>query len=1041
MPLTPTSIRRPVATAMVYLIVITLGVIGFYYLPVDLLPPIEYPRLTVYVRYPNVGPEEMEKIITEPIENALAGVPNVEKMTSRSDEGRSFVTLNFSQGTNLDEAANDVRGALDRVRDDLPKEAESPGIWKFDPNNSPIVILGVSSKTHNLQELTRILDREIRNRFEQIPGVGTIDIWGGVDRQIVINLKRDRLLASHLTSDDVIRALSRENTTLPGGNVKHGVSDLYVRSIGEYQSLDQIRNTVVSSTSNGVVRVRDVANVVDGYADLGRYVRVDGQPMIRLAIRKQSGANTLEVADAVKREADRINGIRSDLKMIVATDQSNFINSSVNNVLNSAIWGGLLAILILYIFLRNGSTTAIIALAIPISIIATFSLLYMNGMTLNLMSLGGLALGVGMMVDNGIVVLENIVRIRHNGKSLKESSLIGTRQVAGAIIASTLTTIVIFLPVVFMQSVTGMLFKELALVIVFSLLCSLLVALTLVPMLSSRFMTIKEGHEDKLAENSRMHNLFAKTEEWYAGLIEKAIRHKYVVFGSATALVALTLLLFPLIPVELAPQSDADEISVDMNMAEGTNIAVINEFTRELDYYVRNFVPQDQIKHLSRDVRNGHAEVEITLVDPSKRTVEPSVLADRIRKHVEGLIPGAEINVQAQPGLWILRRIFSSGSNSDAVEVELRGNDLRQAQAIALQLKNKMEQIKGISDVQISAQEGRPEENVSFDREKIAQLGLSVQQVAQVLETNIGGSEASRYREGGDQFPIMVRLQPKDRLTTQDLDNISIRSADGRILPISAVVKKRNARGPTSITRIDGQRVTYISANLEKGMALGEAVQKMRTSFTNVSLPQGFSLAFGGEYEEQQKAASDFILSIIMALILVYMVMAGQFERFIDPLIVMFSVPLAIVGVVPVMLLTGTTLNMQSMMGMVMLAGIVVNNAIVLVDYINLLIRENNMNTYDAVVLAGRYRLRPILMTALTTILGLLPMSLGWGSGGEIQASLARVVIGGLTASTLITLVLIPVIYIKVAWLKERIGAIEWAPLNWVMSHLRPADS
>ena len=1041
MPLTPTSIRRPVATAMVYLIVITLGVIGFYYLPVDLLPPIEYPRLTVYVRYPNVGPEEIEKIITEPVENALAGVPDVEKMTSRSDEGRSFVTLNFGQGTNLDEAANDVRGALDRVRDNLPKEAESPGIWKFDPNNSPIVILGVSSKTHDLPELTRILDREIRNRFEQIPGVGTIDIWGGVDRQILINLKRDRLLASHLTSDDVIQALARENTTLPGGNVKHGVSDLYVRSIGEYQSLSQIRNTVVTSSSNGMIRVRDVADVVDGYADLGRYVRVDGQPMIRLAIRKQSGANTLQVADAVKREAERINGIRSDLKMIVATDQSNFISSSVNNVLNSAIWGGLLAILILYVFLRNGSTTAIIALAIPISIIATFSLLYMNGMTLNLMSLGGLALGVGMMVDNGIVVLENIVRIRNTGKNLKDSSLIGTRQVAGAIIASTLTTLVIFLPVVFMQSVTGMLFKELALVIVFSLLCSLFVALTLVPMLSSRFMTIKEGHDDRLAKNSRRHSLFAKTENWYADLIEKAIRHKYIVFGSATALVVATLLLFPLIPVELAPQTDADEISIDLDMAEGTNIAVMNEFTRELDHYVRSFVPKDQIKHLSRDIRNGRAEVEITLVDPSKRTIEPSVLADRIRSHVEGLIPGAEINVQAQPGLWILRRIFSSGNSNDAVEIELRGNDIGQAQKIAIELKNRMERIQGISDVQISTQEGRPEENVTFDREKIAQLGLSVQQVARVLETNIGGSEASRYREGGDQFPIMVRLQPKDRLTTQDLDNISIRSADGRILPISAVVEKQNARGPTSITRIDGQRVTYITANLEKGTALGEAVQKMRTSFTNVQLPQGFSLAFGGEYEEQQKAASDFILSIIMALILVYMVMAGQFERFIDPLIVMFSVPLAIVGVVPVMLLTGTTLNMQSMMGMVMLAGIVVNNAIVLVDYINLLIRENNMNTYDAVVLAGRYRLRPILMTALTTILGLLPMSLGLGSGGEIQASLARVVIGGLTASTLITLVLIPVIYINVAWLKERASAIQWAPFAWVRNRLKPAES
>ena len=1041
MPLTPTSIRRPIATAMIYLIIITLGTIGFYYLPVDLLPPIEYPRLTVYVNYPNVGPQEIEKIITEPIENAVAGVPNVEKMTSRSQEGRSFVTMNFSQGTNLDEAANDVRGALDRVRDDLPREANAPGIWKFDPNNSPIVIFGVSSKTHNMEELTDILDREIRNRFEQIPGVGTIDIWGGINRQITVNLKRDRLLATHLTSQDVISALAQNNTTLPGGNIKQGISDLYVRSIGEYQSLDQIKNTPVTTTEDGSVRIRDVANVIDGYADMGRFTHVDGQPMIRLAIRKQSGANTLQVAEAVKKEAEKINKTRSDIKLIVATDESDFINSSVRNVLNSAIYGGLLAIFILYIFLRNGSTTAIIALAIPISIIATFSLLYMNGMTLNLMSLGGLALGVGMMVDNGIVVLENIVRLRHEGKSLKDSSLIGTRQVTGAIISSTLTTIVIFLPVVFMQSITGMLFKELALVIVFSLLCSLLVALTLVPMLSSRFMTIKEGHEHHLAKTSKLHGFFGRTETWYADLVEKAIHRKYMVYGICLVLVAGTAILLRDVPVELAPQSDADQIDVDMHMAEGTNIAVVNEFSKELYRYVRAIVPPDQIKHISRDVRAGRAEVNISLVDAGKRKMAPSALADKIRSKIEGLIPGAEIDVQAEPGLWVLRRIFSSGNSNDAVEIELRGNDLKRAQVIAMNLKKRMEEIKGISDVQIGTEEGQPQQNVTFDREKIAQLGLSVSDVARVLETNIGGSEASRYREGGNEYPIVVRLQPKDRLTSQDLNNISIRSAAGRILPISSVVKKTLDRGPTEVNRIDGQRVTYITANLDKGMALGEAVEKMRADFSKMSLPEGFSIAFGGEYEEQQKAQSDFMLSIIMAIVLVYMVMAAQFERFIDPLIVMFSVPLAIVGVVPILMLTGTTLNMQSLMGIVMLAGIVVNNAIVLVDYINLLIREEGMKTYDAVVTAGRLRLRPILMTTLTTVLGLLPMSMGWGTGGQIQASLARVVIGGLTASTLITLVLIPVIYMNVATLREKVRAMQFSPLGWIRSRMKPSES
>jgi len=1030
MSLTQTAIRRPIATAMIYLIIITVGILGFYYLSVDLLPPIEYPRLTVHVSYPNVGPEEMEKIITEPIENAVAGVPNVEKMTSRSDEGRSYVSLSFAQGTNLDEAANDVRAALDRVRDDLPLEAEAPGIWKFDPNNSPIVILGVSSKTKNLEQLTQIIDRDLRNRFEQIPGVGTIDIWGGVNRQINVFLKRDRLMAGDLTSRDVTQAIARENSTLPAGNVKSGISDLYMRSLGEYKSLDQIRNTVITNVNGDPIRIGDVANVVDGYADLGRYVQVDGQPMIRVAIRKQSGANTVDVARQVKNEVKRINQDRNDLSILAVSDQSTFIKNSISNVLSSAMWGGLLAIFILYLFLRNGSSTFIIALSIPISIIATFALLYLNGMTLNLMSLGGLALGVGMMVDNSIVVIENIVHIRHTGKDLKESADIGTKQVAGAIISSTLTTIVIFLPVVFMQSVSGMLFQELALVIVFSLLCSLLVALTLVPMLSSRFMDVQEGHKHQIAAKSKIARFLNKMEDKYADVLGKAISKRGLVFGICAVAVIATALLFRDIPVELAPKTDADEIEVQLEMAQGTNIAVVNQFTKELDGYVKSIIPKDQVEHISRDVRNGNTDITLTLVDAKKRTISPTKLADEIRSKVEGLIPGATIRVQAQPGLWILRRIFSSGDSNSAIEIELRGNDLKKAQELSLALKQKIEAVPGVTDVQVGDREGRPQQDIIFNREKIAQLGLSVQDVSRILETNVGGTQAGQYREGGDQYPIMVRLAPDDRLTSQDLDNISIKASDGRILPISAVVNKVDTRGPTSINHIDGLRVTYITAGLKGGVALGDGVNRIRSSISGINLPKGFSIVFGGEYEEQQKAAADFRMSIIIAIILVYMVMAGQFERFIDPLIVMFSVPLAIVGVVPVMMLTGTTLNMQSLMGIVMLAGIVVNNAIVLVDYINLMIREEGLPVYQAVIEAGRLRLRPILMTMLTTVLGLLPMSFGWGAGGAIQASLARVVIGGLIASTLITLILIPVIYINVAKLREKAKVINFSPIQ-----------
>ncbi|ARA92442.1 acriflavin resistance protein [Rhodothermaceae bacterium RA] len=1023
--LTDLSIRRPVATTMFYLVIITIGIVGFRYLPVDLLPPIEFPRLTVYVNYPNVGPEEIEQIITDPIENAVSGVPNVERVTSSSEEGRSRVSLEFAQGTSLDEAANDLRAALDRIRDDLPLEAEPPGIWKFDPNNISIVYLAVES-TRDLEATTRILEREIAQRFEQIPGVGAIEVRGGVYREVRVNLKRDRLRASGLTPEQVTQALRRENATLPGGNVKEGIKDLYVRTLGEYESVEQIANTVIAYAGDKPIRVRDVAEVENGYEDVQRLAELNGVPVVRMSIQKQSGANTVEVAARIREEVERVNQERSDLKLIITSDQSTFIQQSIDNVQSSAIWGGLLAILVLYLFLRNGSSTFIIALAIPISVIATFGVLYFGGLTLNQMTFGGLALGIGLIVDNAIVVLENIVRHRQEKKrSLPEAARIGTREVAGAIVASTLTTAVIFLPLVFAQTTSGALFQALALVVVFALGCSLLVALTLVPVLASKFLSVQPDGEGA-SKKSRFQQLFERLEQGYAARLHTAMAHRYRVLGVTAVLLTGAILLLPLIPIELAPQTDADEIDVEMEMAQGTNIAVVKAYLDELEQAVRPLLPEQDVASFSTEVRGGDAEVEIRLVPASERSISSTELADRIREHVAGLIPGAEIRVQAQSGLWILRRIFSSGSGTEAIQIELRGYDLEQAQALAQEVRRRIETVPGVTGARTSQREGRPEENILFDREKIASLGLSVQQVAEAVQTSIGGSRAGQFRVGGEQYPIIVRLRPEDRLSTQDLDNIAVQTADGRTIPVATLVDTQRKRGPLGIQRVNGQRVTYVTANLESGVPLGEAVERIRAELNQMTFPEGFSYTFGGEYEEQQKAQRDFAIAIIMALVLIYMVMAGQFERFLDPLIVMFSVPVAIVGVVPTLLLTGTTLNMQSIMGVVMLIGIVVNNAIVLVDYINLMRREHGMPVMEAVVEAGRLRLRPILMTTLTTILGLLPLALGIGAGAEIQAALARVVIGGLTASTLITLLLIPVVYVSADRVKERLRAVDW---------------
>ena len=1009
MNITQTSVKRPIATTMVFLIIIVLGIMSLRFLPIDLLPDIEYTRLSISTNYPNVGPEEIETIITDRVENAVASVPNLEKISSSSEEGRSRVNLEFAQGVNIDEAANDVRAALERIRDDFPPEVESPRIWKFDPDNFPVVILGARSK-RNMEQLTRILEREISQRFEQIPGVGSVDVWGGVYREIQVQLKRDRLASCRLTADDVEQALQRGNVTLPGGDMREGMSDMYVRTRGEYQSVDQIASTIITVIDGQPIRVKDVAEIVDGYQDVGRIVQIDGLPMVRFGIRKQSGANTVEVAQRARAVMEQINKERNDLKLMMVIDQSEFIQNSINNVKNSAIWGGLLAIFILYIFLRNGSTTFIISISIPISLIATFGLLYFNGLTLNQMSFGGLALGIGLIVDNAIVVLENMVRLREERHSLEESALTGTKQVAGAITASTLTTIVIFLPVVFMQTVSGMLFRELALVVVFALLCSLFVALTLVPMLGSRFLTVHSGEKTTENERTRFGRFYVHFETGYSNLLEKALSHKRIVVGSTFILLVIAVLLWPLIPVELAPQTDADEISVDLEMAQGTNIAVVHQYLYELERLVRDVTPKDQVKHFSVEIRHGDAEVQISLKNAGERSINSFDLADRIRRHAAGRIPGAEIRVSAQSGLWILRRLFGSGG-SEAVQVELRGYDLDMADQLSKDIEKLMRKVPEVEDVRISRREGRPEQNLIVDREKIADLGLSVSDVARIIQTNIGGSQAGVYRESGDEFPIMVRLQPQDRLSTLDLKNVSVPAGNGQILPVSAVVHTEQRRSPTEIDRINSQRVVYITANLINGAALGTVIGKLQNVLKGYPLPEGFSLIFSGEYEEQQKAQRDFMLSIVIAVILIYMVMAAQFERFLDPLIIMLSVPLALIGVVPTLLITGTSLNIQSLMGVVMLIGIVVNNAIVLVDYINLMRREQNLSIRDAVLQSGRLRLRPILMTTSTTVLGMLPLAIGSGAGGEIQASLARAVIGGLSVSTLITLILIPTVY------------------------------
>ncbi|PSQ68149.1 MAG: AcrB/AcrD/AcrF family protein, partial [Bacteroidetes bacterium QH_1_61_8] len=530
----------------------------------------------------------------------------------------------------------------------------------------------------------------------------------------------------------------------------------------------------------------------------------------------------------------------------------------------------------------------------------------------------------------------------------------------------------------------------------------LLVALTLVPMMASRFLTVDSGTGDATGDASKswFQRAFAALENRYSGTVQSALQRRWLVFGATGALLVGALLLWPYVSVELAPQTDANEIDVDMQMAQGTNIAVVMKYLEELEQRVQPMLPEEEVENFAKQVQPWGAEVEVQLKSAGERSINTFALADSIRSEVVGKVPGVDVRVSAQSGLWILRRVFSVGGGNEALRVQLRGYDLDRAQKLAQRVKQELETVEGVAGARSGRREGQPEQNIRFLRDKISSLGLSIQEVARAVQTNLGGSRAASYRSGGEQFPITVRLTPEDRLSVQDLDNVSIQTPDGSSVPLSTLVTNQRGRGPTEIQRINGQRVTYISANLTSDAVLGEVVNRAREKASTLSLPEGFSVTFGGQYREQQKAQTDFLIAIIMALVLIYMVMAGQFERFLDPFVVMFSVPLVLIGVLPTLVLTGTTVNIQSVMGLVMLIGIVVNNAIVLVDYINLMRREHKMDLVPAVAEAGRLRLRPILMTTLTTVLGLVPLALGIGAGAEIQAALARVVIGGLIAST-----------------------------------------
>jgi HAE1 family hydrophobic/amphiphilic exporter-1 len=1014
---------------MVTLVAILIGLIALWRLPVDLMPDISFPTLSVSTTYEDASPEEIEELVTRPLEEALSSVPGVKEIGSSSAEGRSSVTLQFNWGTDLDAAANDVRDRLDRVIPRLPDDAERPTLRKFDISSFPIMMLGASSDLDPVK-LREILEDQVKYRIERVPDVAAMDIWGGESREIHVRLLPDRIKALGLSLDQIVERLKAENVNVPAGSLDRGRLEVMVRTQGLYTNLEQIRRTVIATTSAGPVELQAVADVVDSSEKVTRIVRVNGKPGIRLSVNKRSGANTVQVADGVLKELEAVNRDMPQLKIVPIMDSSDYIKRSIDNVSSSAVTGGALAIVILLIFLRSIRSTAIIATAIPVSIIATFALMYFGKFTLNMMTLGGLALGIGMLVDNSIVVLENIYRLHEEEhKDPVTAAVEGTNEVGAAIISSTLTTVAVFLPLVFVRGMSGVLFTQLSLVITFSLACSLAVALTLVPMLAARLL---RRTDRKQARDTLPHRLYLLTgralervESVYKDVLHWALSHRPTVIIVSLVLLAGSVCLYPLIGSELMPKTDESEVRISLEMAVGTRVDVVSEHMRQVEQIVAEEIRPEEIETKITSIGGNpwgggtsyEGDMRIGLVPVAERQRSSEAIAQALQKRLTTL-PGMTVRTRAGHGL--MGRMMGGMSSANQVKVEIRGYDMVTADELAKRVAQIVKTVPGISDEpQISRDTGTPEEFIRIDRQKAADLGLSVRKIADMLQTTLGGTTAGYYREMGDEYAILVKLEDAEKHPLPEILSLTLTNSRGEQIVLSNVVSSESQTGPVSIDRKDQERLVTVTANIAE-RDLGSVLDDLREKLDQVALPYGFNVVFGGDYEDQVEAQQELGLSFILALVLVYMVMACQYESLRDPFVVMFSVPLAVIGVLLILFLTDTTFNIQSYIGCIMLGGIVVNNAILLVDHTNLLRQRDQMPLREAIEEAGRRRLRPILMTALTTIFGLLPLAIGVGEGGEAQAPLARVVIGGLTSSTLITLVVVPVVYSIFEWKDKR---------------------
>jgi HAE1 family hydrophobic/amphiphilic exporter-1 len=1014
------AIHRPVTMFMLSFVVILLGAISLTRLPVDLMPETEFPSITVRVNYSGVGPLEMEELVTRPIEQAVSAIAGLEQVNATSSEGSSMVRLQFAWGTDLNEAADEVRTRVDRVRGRLPEDADPPNIFKFDSNAMPIMGIGVEGD-YDPVSLREVAEQDLSPRLERVEGVASVTIDGGLRRQIHVDLSREKIQALNLSVDRITQVLRSENQNIPLGEIDDADRRFLLRSPGQYTSIEDIRNLIVMTRAGVPVYLKDIAEVSDATEDRRSITRINGRPGIRMRVQKQSGKNTVQVAEGVHAEVERINREMPTMRLAVLDDQSKFIERAIHSVQEHAMIGSVLVIVIIFLFLRNVRSTLIICTSIPISVIGTFALLYFGGYTLNTLTFGGLALGIGMVVDAAIVVLENTYRHLEMGKDRMTAAIDGSEEVWSAILASTLTHIAVFVPMLFLTGMASITFGQLAAVVSFSLAMSLFVAVTIVPVLCSRFLDPPDHGVGRAGVAGALYRwsdrVLNKIDDVYARSLHIALQHRPTVFATGVVLFVLSLYLGQFIGVELQPTTDEGEVTVDAELAVGTRVEITEQVLMGLEERIRELVPEATMLVTNASGGGGgfggggsghRGNINVRLSPKDERQRSSDDIAQALRRDLSG-IPGVVVRARPSGGQQMRGMPGGGGGDGSRFSVEIRGHELEVSKRLAQDVKTLLDSTPGIADSRVGREEGRPEIAVRVDRDKAAMLGLSVTGVANTIRTNLAGTQAAMYRTEGNEYPIVVRLREEDRGQISSVGDVLISTPQGQVLPAKNVMVTAREQGPVQIERKNQERIQRVNAEVET--TLSEAVAAVQDRLPELQVPQGFSVGFGNEVEEQAKSFRELQMVLILAIVLVYTVMASQYESLRDPFIIMFSIPLASIGVVGSLLLTNTPFSMQAYIGIIMLAGIVVSNAILLVDYANTLRHRDKMDVRPAIELAGRHRLRPILMTSVCTMLGLVPMSLGIGEGSELQVPLARVVIGGLLTSTLITLVFVPALY------------------------------